>query len=121
MAIISTSTLVTPGDTLRGLHRIKRHVACAPICTSGRKANDDSNNDIIMIAFKGACTSGCKANDDSNNDIIMIAFKGAIQDFLQCCAANCLQHICSSSQGTTVCKSCATQRAPITCNVSCAT
>ena len=55
--------------------------------------------------------------------IIVIAFKDAVLDFLQSprCAANCLQHVRSSSQGTTACKSRATQRARMTCNVSCAT
>ena len=37
------------------------------------------------------------------------------------CAANCLQHVHSSSQGTIVCKSRATHTAISTCNVSCAT
>ena len=55
--------------------------------------------------------------------MIMTAFKGAVGDLLQSSryAVNCLQHLRSSSQGTTVCKSRATQPAPITCNVSCAT
>ena len=54
---------------------------------------------------------------------IIIAFKGAFWNFLQSswCAANCLQHVCSSGQGTTVWKSCATHWAPITCNMLCAT
>ena len=55
--------------------------------------------------------------------IIIFAFKGAVQNFLQSprCAANCLQHVHSRSQGTTACKSRATQQALITCSVSCAT
>ena len=42
--------------------------------------------------------------------IIIITLKGAIRDFLQSphCAANCLQHIRSSSLGAIVCKSNAT-------------
>ena len=53
--------------------------------------------------------------------IIIIAFKGAIQEFLQSphSAANRLQHARSSGPGTFVCKSCATLRALITCNMSC--
>ena len=50
--------------------------------------------------------------------IIIIAFKGAIRDFfLQSphSAANCLQHVRSSGQDATVCKSRATHRALITC------
>ena len=49
--------------------------------------------------------------------IIVIAFKCAIRDFLQSphCAANCLQHVRSSGPGATMCKSCATHRALITC------
>ena len=52
--------------------------------------------------------------------IVIIAFKGAIRDFLQSphCAANCLQHIRSSGPGAIVCKSHATHRTPITCNMS---
>ena len=55
--------------------------------------------------------------------IIIIAFKGAVQDLLQSprCAANCLQHVRSSGQGTIVWKSRATHRAPIMYNVLCAT
>ena len=37
------------------------------------------------------------------------------------CAANCLQHVRSSGQGGIICKSRATCRALITCNMSCAT
>ena len=55
--------------------------------------------------------------------IIIIAFKDAIRDFffLQSphCAANRLQHIHSSSPGAIVCKSRATHRALITCNMPC--
>ena len=41
----------------------------------------------------------CSNNNDNNNH----------------CAANCLQHVCSSGLGVTVCKSCATHRALIMC------
>ena len=53
--------------------------------------------------------------------IIIIAFKGAIWDFLQSphSAANCLQHARSSGPGAIVCKSRATHRVLITCNMSC--
>ena len=53
--------------------------------------------------------------------VIIISFKGAIQDFLQSphSAANCLQHVHSSGPGAIVCKSRATHRAFITCNMSC--
>ena len=53
--------------------------------------------------------------------ITMIAFKGTIRDFWQSphCAANCLQHVSSSGPGAIVCKSCATQRTLIMCNMSC--
>ena len=52
--------------------------------------------------------------------IIIIAFKGAFRDFLQSphCAMNRLQHVCSSGPGAIVCKSRATHRALITCNMS---
>ena len=48
-----------------------------------------------------------------------IALKGAIRDFLHSphCAANCLQHVRSSGPGAIVCKSRATHRALITCNM----
>ena len=51
--------------------------------------------------------------------IIIIAFKGAIQDVLQSphSAANCLQHVRSSGPGAIECKSRATHRALITCNM----
>ena len=53
--------------------------------------------------------------------IIIIAFKGAIWDFLQSshCATNRLQHVRSSGPGAIVCKSRATHRVLITCNMSC--
>ena len=56
--------------------------------------------------------------------IIMIVLKSIFQDFFYNhlhYAANCLQHIFSSGQGANMCKSCATHRALITCNMSCAT
>ena len=55
--------------------------------------------------------------------IVIIAFKGAFRDLLQFphCATNCLQHVRSSGQGAVVCKSRATHRALITCNLQCAT
>ena len=58
-------------------------------------------------------------NRQSNNNIIIIAFKGAIRDFLQSPhrAANCLQHARSSGPGAIECKSRATHRALITCNM----
>ena len=51
--------------------------------------------------------------------IMMIAFKGAVRDFWQSphCAAKCLQYVRSSGQGAIVCKSRATHRALITCNM----
>ena len=53
--------------------------------------------------------------------MMMIAFKGAIRDFLQSphCASNRPQHIHLSGPGAMVCKSRATHRALITCNMSC--
>ena len=53
--------------------------------------------------------------------IIIIAFTGAVPDVLQSphCAANCLQHVRSSGPGAILCKSRATHRALITCNMSC--
>ena len=52
--------------------------------------------------------------------IIIIALKGAIRDCSQSphCAANRLQHVCSSGLGAIMCKSRATHRALITCNMS---
>ena len=52
--------------------------------------------------------------------IIIIALKGAIRDLLQSphSAANRLQHVRSSDPGAIVCKSHATHRALITCNMS---
>ena len=55
--------------------------------------------------------------------MIIIALKGRVRDILQSpdCATNCLQHVHSSGQGVIVCKSRATHRALIMCNMSCAT
>ena len=52
--------------------------------------------------------------------LIIMAFKGAIRDNLQSphCAANQLQHVGSSGPSAIVCKSRATHRALITCNMS---
>ena len=47
--------------------------------------------------------------------IIIIIFK----DVIPHCVANHLQHVRSSGPGAVVCKSLATHRALITCNVSC--
>ena len=55
----------------------------------------------------------------SADPIIIIASKGTIRDCYPHCAANCLQHVRSSGQGAFVCKSLATHRALITCNMSC--
>ena len=51
--------------------------------------------------------------------IIIVALKGVIRDVLQSphCAANCLQHVRSSGPGGMMCKSRATHRALITCNM----
>ena len=55
-----------------------------------------------------------KNNNNNTNHIQMHILR-----FLQSphCAANCLQHICSSGPGTMVCRSHATHRALITCSV----
>ena len=55
--------------------------------------------------------------------IRIIALKSAVRYFSQSphCAADCLQHVHSSGRGAIVCKSRATLRARITCNMSCAT
>ena len=52
--------------------------------------------------------------------IIIITQKDAFRDFLQSphCAANRFQHVRSSGPGAIVCKSRATRRALITCNMS---
>ena len=54
---------------------------------------------------------------------MIMMLKGVFWDFLQSphCAADYLQHIYSSDQGTAMCKSWATHRAPITYNISCTT
>ena len=52
--------------------------------------------------------------------IIIITSKGANPDFVQSphCAANHLQHVCSSGPDAIMCKSHATHRALITCSMS---
>ena len=51
--------------------------------------------------------------------MIIVALKGAIRDFYSLFTANCLQHVRSSGQGAIMCKSRATHRALIMCNMSC--
>ena len=53
--------------------------------------------------------------------IIIIAFKDAIRDFWPSpyCTANRVQHVRSSGPGAIVCKSRATHRELVTCNMSC--
>ena len=77
---------------------------------TGTKTNQPTNQLIIIIIIIMMMMM-----------MMMIAFKGAVRDPLQSphCAANCLQHVRSSGPGATVCKSRATHRAPITCNMSC--
>ena len=53
---------------------------------------------------------------------MMMILRGASQDLLQShCAANCLQHVHASGQGAVVCRSRATHRVLITCNMACST
>ena len=53
--------------------------------------------------------------------IIIIAFTGAFRDFLQSlhCTRKRLQHVRSSGPGMIVCKSRATHRVLVMCNISC--
>ena len=70
----------------------------------------------VLIFVPNHCLSICEVIT-----MIMIAFKGVIRDFLQSphCAASCLQHVRSSGTGAVVCKSHATHRALIMCNMLC--
>ena len=70
--------------------------------TTNNNNNDDDDNNI---------------NNNNNNRIQ----RRNSRFFLQSphCTANCLQHIRSSGPGAIVCKSRATHRALITCNMSC--
>ena len=74
--------------------------------------DNDDDDDIIIIITTAAIII---------ITTIIIAYKGAIRYFLQSphCAANRLQHVRSSGPGAIVCKSRATYRALITCNMSC--
>ena len=57
-----------------------------------------------------------------NNTIVTIVLKAWFEIFtISSYAMNCLQHVRSSGPGATVCKSRATHRALITCNLQCAT
>ena len=71
---------------------------------------------IIIVALKGAIMYPIIM-------IIIVALKGAIREVLQSphCAVSCLQHVRSSSPGVIVCKSHATHRALIMCNLQCTT
>ena len=81
--------------------------------------------------YSNDTTTSMDSYDTQNNVVIIItiimmmmitALRGAIRDFLQCphCAAYCLEHVRSSGLGAIVCKSRATHRALITCNLQCA-
>ena len=63
--------------------------------------------------------SNNNSNNDDNNDCI----ERHNSRFLQSphCTINSLQHVCWSSQGTTVCKSHATHLMPMMCSMLCAT
>ena len=78
--------------------------------------NDDDNND--------------NDDDDDDDDVVVDddvddgddgRFQRHYSRFLQSphCVTNCLQHVRSSGPGAIVCKSCATHRALITCNMPC--
>ena len=75
--------------------------------------NDDDDDDD---------TTTTTTNDNNNNDNNRIERRSA-RLFLQSphCTANCLQHVHSSCHRAIVCKSLATHRALITCNMSSAT
>ena len=78
----------------------------------------------MYISSRYVCVVPCShpvCPTNSQIIIIIIAFKGAIQDFLQSphCAKNCRQHVRSNGQGAIMCKSRATHRALIMCNMSC--
>ena len=94
----------------------RRPPLVSPTPTTGRPCNNNNNNN----------------NDDDDDDdsymiiimmimMMIIAFTGANRDFIQSphCAANCLHHVRSSGPGAIVCKSRATHRALITCNMPC--
>ena len=78
---------------------------------------------VIMIIIMITTTTTTTTTTKMMMMMMIIALKSAVRDFWQSphCAANCLQNVCSNSQGASVCKSRATHRALITCNMSCAT
>ena len=75
--------------------------------------DDDDKNDNSNINNNG--------DNDGNNDDNCIEWRNSRLSFSPHCAANCLRHIRSNSQGAIVCKLRATHRALITCTLSCAT
>ena len=99
--------------------------------------NDNNNNNNIIINKsdnKNDNNNNSSSNKSDNNIIILVlvivkmimlinAFEAANRDFSQSlrCAANCLQHVLSSSLGAIVCISRKVHRALITCKMSCAT
>ena len=76
---------------------------------------------IIIIIIMVTTTMIIITTITTTTTTTTIAFQGAIRGFLQSphCAANRLQHVRSSGPGAILCKSRATHRAPITCNMSC--
>ena len=80
---------------------------------------------ILIVTVLSICLSACLTVNLIIIIIIIIimiiAFQGTIRDWLQSphCASNRLQHVRSSGPGAIVCKSRATHRALITCNMSC--
>ena len=112
----------TPRTTIKvsSLRTLNKHTHLQKVHLTLAMYNNNNNNN--------------NNNDDDDDDdmiiiiiiiriiriIIIIAFKGANRDFLQSphCAAKRLQHVRSSVPSAIVCKSRATHRALITCNVS---
>ena len=75
----------------------------------------------IIITIIIIINNNKKKNNDYNNYNNNRIQRRNLRFFLQSphCVANLLQHVRSSDPGAIVCKSCATHRALITCNMSC--
>ena len=106
------------------------YVAVCCVILTCKKAEDPPqavrHDRLLQEAGRRQCTRAWASPQHWSVIIIMIiiiALKGAIREHLQSPhgAANCLQHVRSRGQGAIVCKSRATNRALIMCNMLSAT
>ena len=102
---------------------------CVIALAFGRDEADDLRTPcwlcIVNVKAVTSLKSGERKGDKHTHELLVtiIALKGAIRDFGRSphCTANCLQRVRSRVPGATVCKSRATHRELVTCNLQCVT